>query len=224
MQNHRMRAANDTGVNALLDTVGLKLGAKNDAALCRLLDVAPPVVSKIRHYRMAIGPTLLIRMHEQTGMSIVELKNFLLPSEMDTVMEPKRTPMRQPDEEAQAKMAAAMAAQRRERDERQQQMPAIRLEGEAALRRLVPVAQRDTGQSSVIARFLLNLYNGERFPFDLTDLRRLDYSLFDDCIAVLKMDAQPLKEVHRYFDDGGAMWEAMAKDWGFKDYAGAEWR
>lgn len=86
-------------------------------------------------------------------------------------------------------MRAAMQAEARERDARMAKLPAIRLEGEAALRRLLPVAQRDTGQSSVIARFLLNLYNGDRFPFDLTDLRRLDYELFDDCLAVLKMDA-----------------------------------
>lgn len=132
--------------------------------------------------------------------------------------------MRMLDPEAQARMAAVMATRARERDERLQQIPAIRLEGEAALRRLLPVAQSDTGQSSVIARFLLNLYNGERFPFDLTDLRRLDYGLFDDCISVLRMDSQPLKEVHRYFDDGSAVWEALAKDWGFKDYAGDDWR
>ncbi|MCC7684828.1 hypothetical protein IGS60_28020 [Janthinobacterium sp. FW305-128] len=118
-----------------------------------------------------------------------------------------------------------MATHARERDERQQQLPAIRLEGEAALRRLLPVAQRDTGQSSVIARFLLNLYNGTRFPFDMTDLRRLDYNLFDDCIAVLKMDFQLLKEVHLYFENGGSMWTALANQWGFKDYDGIEsWR
>jgi hypothetical protein len=139
-------------------------------------------------------------------------------------MEPKGTLMRKPDPEAQAQMAAVMSTRARQRDERLLQIPAIRLEGEAALRRLLPITQRDTGQSSVIARFLLSLYNGDRFPFDLTDLRRLDYELFDDCLAVLKMDSQPLKEVHRYFDNGGAIWEALAKDWGFKDYADATWR
>lgn len=139
-------------------------------------------------------------------------------------MEPKRTAMRAPDPEAQARMRAAMQARARERDARIAELPAIRLEGEAALRRLLPIAQRDTGQSSVVARFLLNLYNGERFPFDMTDLRRLDYELFDDCMAVLKMDFQPQKEVHRYFEDGGAIWEALAKEWGFKDYAGSTWR
>jgi hypothetical protein len=139
-------------------------------------------------------------------------------------MEPKRTAMPARDPELHARMRAAMQAKARERDARLAELPAIRLEGEAALRRLLPIAQRDTGQSSVVARFLLNLYNGERFPFDMTDLRRLDFELFDDCMAVLKMDFQPQKEVHRYFENGGAVWEALAKEWGFKDYAGSTWR
>lgn len=139
-------------------------------------------------------------------------------------MEYKSGVLRQPDAEAEARMREVMQAKARERDARMAQLPALRLEGEAALRRLLPVAQRDTGQSSVIARFLLNLYNGNRFPFDLTDLRRLDYELFDDCMAVLKMDFQPVKEVHRFFDDGDALWKALANDWRFKDHAGMNWR
>lgn len=103
-------------------------------------------------------------------------------------------------------------------------LPTIRREGEAALRRLLPVAQRDTGQSSVVARFLMCLYNGNRFPFDLTDLRRLDTALFDDCIAVLRMDFQPVREVHCYFENGGKIWEELAEAWGFTDYAGGSWR
>ncbi|MBC3871509.1 hypothetical protein HV832_13885 [Undibacterium oligocarboniphilum] len=117
-----------------------------------------------------------------------------------------------------------MATRAREREQRLQRLPEIRLEGEAALRRLLPIAQRDTGQSGVIARFLLNMYNGDRFPFDLTDLRRLDYDVFDDCMAVLKMDFQPEKEVHRYFQNGGAIWEQLAQDWNFKDFGNQGWR
>jgi hypothetical protein len=140
-------------------------------------------------------------------------------------MESKRNALRKVDPELEAHMRAQMRAEARERGARIAELPAIRLEGEGALRRLLPVAQRDTGQSMVIARFLLNLYNGERFPFDMTDLRRLDYELFDDCMAVLKMDFQPQKEVHLYFESGGALWEALAKEWGFKDYAtGTTWR
>lgn len=92
-------------------------------------------------------------------------------------------------------------------------LPKIRTEGEAALRRLFPVAQGDTGQSGVVARFLLGLYNGRRFPFDLTELRRLDAELLDDCLAVLRMDATPLQEVHEYFPNGGRIFEGWAATW-----------
>lgn len=139
-------------------------------------------------------------------------------------MEMKRTPLRVPTAEEKEKMAAVMAARRRELDARLAALPEIRLEGVAALRRLLPIAQRDHGASSVVARFLLNLYNGDRFPFDNTELRRLDYDVFDDCMAVLKMDFQPQREVHGYFDNGGAIWEKLAADWNIKDYAGKNWR
>lgn len=92
-------------------------------------------------------------------------------------------------------------------------LPAIRAEGEAALKRLMPVAQGDTGQCGVVARFLLGLYNGPRFPFDLTDLRRLDRDLMEDCLLVLRMDSSPEKEVHKYFEDGGKLFERLAQDW-----------
>lgn len=98
--------------------------------------------------------------------------------------------------------------------------PAILAEGEAALRRLFDVAQRDTGQAKVIAKFLLGCYNGLRFPFDLTDFRAIDHDLFLDCLAVLKMDSQAQQEVHLYFPDGGRKFEQMAEDWRIADNSG----
>lgn len=46
-----------------------------------------------------------------------------------------------------------------------------------ALRRLHKVALRDAGQFRFIARILLGLYHGTRFPFDLTDLRVIEGAL-----------------------------------------------
>lgn len=85
--------------------------------------------------------------------------------------------------------------------------------GIAALRRLYKVAQGDSGQCRHVAAFLAGCYNGDRFPFDLTRLRALDRILWDDCMAVLAMDRQPAREVHKYFDDGGRKWEAMIERW-----------
>jgi hypothetical protein len=95
--------------------------------------------------------------------------------------------------------------------------PRIQREGEAALRRLYSVAHGHSGQCRLIAMFLLGCYNGERFPFDLTEFRGLDSDLFDDCLAVLRMDWSPELEVHRYFPDGGAAFEGLARTWTIPD-------
>ncbi len=60
--------------NNLLDAMIEKLNLKNDAALARVLEVAPPVISKIRHNRLAVGASMLIRMHEVSGMRITDLR------------------------------------------------------------------------------------------------------------------------------------------------------
>jgi len=63
--------------NTLLDTVRDNLGLKNDAALARALDVAPPVISKVRHLTLTIGASLLIRLHEISGISIRDLRYLM---------------------------------------------------------------------------------------------------------------------------------------------------
>lgn len=66
----------------------------------------------------------------------------------------------------------------------------------SALYALWQMAQRDHGGARVAGRFLLGLYNGGRFPFDLTDLRLLDEVRFHQCLEVLRMDHAPWAEVH----------------------------
>ena len=63
--------------NNLLDTLIEKLHLKNDAALSRALEVAPPVISKIRHRRLPVGASLLIRMHEVSDLTIRELRTLM---------------------------------------------------------------------------------------------------------------------------------------------------
>jgi hypothetical protein len=63
--------------NHLLDAIQKRMALKNDAALSRLLSVAPPIISKIRHGRLPVGASLLIRMHEETNMSIGELRELM---------------------------------------------------------------------------------------------------------------------------------------------------
>jgi hypothetical protein len=90
--------------------------------------------------------------------------------------------------------------------------------GVEALVRLLKIAQGHSGQCRHVAAFLLGLYNGNRFKFDLTDFRCLDRAIFDDCIELLKMDYTPVREVHCYFKNGGKIWEDLAEQWRIRDY------
>jgi plasmid maintenance system antidote protein VapI len=63
----------DNLLNALIE----RLELKNDAALARLLEIAPPMLSKIRHRRLPVGAALLIRMHEVSGLPVRELRNLM---------------------------------------------------------------------------------------------------------------------------------------------------
>lgn len=57
----------------LLDHLIERLRLRNDAALSRLLEVAPPVISKIRHRILRFGDTLLLRTHDITDIEVREL-------------------------------------------------------------------------------------------------------------------------------------------------------
>ena len=98
------------------------------------------------------------------------------------------------------------AVRARARDEEQ---------GVESLKHLYRIAQGDSGQCRRVASFLAGLYNGTRFPFDLTNFRGLDGELFEHCMAVLRLDSRPQQEVHMYFEDGGRKWEEMILNWGF---------
>ncbi len=76
-QSHALSSQESYNPNHLLDTLREKMKLKNDAALSRALEVAPPVISKIRHRTLPVGASLLIRMHEVTQMSIRELRDLM---------------------------------------------------------------------------------------------------------------------------------------------------
>jgi hypothetical protein len=63
--------------NRLLDTLMSRMNLKSDAALARALDVAPAMISKIRHKHSPIGAWLLIEIHELTGIGIRELRDLM---------------------------------------------------------------------------------------------------------------------------------------------------
>ncbi|HTD06336.1 hypothetical protein [Undibacterium sp.] len=63
--------------NRLLDALIEQLQLKNDAALSRALEVAPPIISKIRHRTMPVGASMLIRMTEISGLEIARLRYLM---------------------------------------------------------------------------------------------------------------------------------------------------
>lgn len=73
----KVNAAQIARNNHFLDMLIIEMSLKNDAGLSRVLEVAPPVISKIRHGHLSVGATLLISAHEESGMSIKSMKAIL---------------------------------------------------------------------------------------------------------------------------------------------------
>ena len=75
----------------LLNTLIKLLNIKNDAALSRELEIAPPVISKVRRFNLPIGASLLIRMHESSNLSIKELRSLMGDNRKKfTIIQPKK--------------------------------------------------------------------------------------------------------------------------------------
>lgn len=91
-----------------------------------------------------------------------------------------------------------------------------------ALKRLWKTANGHSGHSRTVARFLLGLYNGQRFPFDLSDFRKLDPNTFSDCLQALQMDCRLHQEVHGALGVGSEEFEWLALGWGMDEPQAAE--
>lgn len=62
--------------SVLLNFVAHRLGARNDTALSMELGIGCDVISRVRQRVRPIGDSMLIRIHEKTGMSTKELKKL----------------------------------------------------------------------------------------------------------------------------------------------------
>jgi hypothetical protein len=82
---------------------------------------------------------------------------------------------------------------------------------------LIETAIRDnptTGQAGRLVRFLAGLYNGQDYPFDLTDLRGLDTRLANACLDYLNYDVLGKREVHHHLFGGDRELNQWIKDYG----------
>jgi hypothetical protein len=60
-----------------IDFIICRARVKNDAALARVLNVQRSVISQLRHDIRHFGPSLIICVHEVTGLSIRDIKGML---------------------------------------------------------------------------------------------------------------------------------------------------
>jgi hypothetical protein len=65
-------------------------------------------------------------------------------------------------------------------------------------------AHDGTGNARRLVRFIAGLYNGEDYPFDLTELRGLDDALANACLDYLNYDRLGITEVHNHLPGGEA--------------------
>jgi hypothetical protein len=79
MKHARALEPSSIVANPLLDTVKQRMELKTDAELSRVLEVAAPIISKIRHAKLTVGASILLRIHEKSDISIRELKALAQP-------------------------------------------------------------------------------------------------------------------------------------------------
>lgn len=85
-------------------------------------------------------------------------------------------------------------------------LSAQQADGIPSLLRLIEAAKGDSGHARTVGRFLLGL-SGQGYRFDLAELRGLDADLHADCLAVLRLDQHPGREVRQYVESGADVWE-----------------
>ena len=59
---------------SFIDYVLQEHGIKNDAQLCKRLEVFPPVLSKARNNKLPFGASLILRFHEEFDIPVREIK------------------------------------------------------------------------------------------------------------------------------------------------------
>ena len=69
----------------------------------------------------------------------------------------------------------------------------------------------DTSGGRTAARFLCNIYNGNRVNFNLTELNNLSMLNWIDAMNILKLNKIGYDEIHNYIEDGSSIFENLIK-------------
>ena len=80
-----------------------------------------------------------------------------------------------------------------------------------ALTKVLKMALDDCGGSRVCRDFLLSLYNGHAYPFNMNGLRNLDGGLYAACITIMNIDCRPNPpfEIHYWFINGDEIFASL---------------
>lgn len=61
----------------LFDKIIADKQLKNDAELCRIIDIPPPVLSRIRAGKQNVSSSMILSVHEVLGYSVKEIRALL---------------------------------------------------------------------------------------------------------------------------------------------------
>lgn len=61
----------------LLDKIRQQLALKNDAALACELKISACNLSKVRNGKMPVGASILVRIHDATGLSLNQIRELM---------------------------------------------------------------------------------------------------------------------------------------------------
>jgi len=67
---------NDASGN-LFNTIRADYNLSSDRKLAQALEVAPPVISKIRSGKLAVGATMILKAHEELGYPVKKIRELL---------------------------------------------------------------------------------------------------------------------------------------------------
>lgn len=73
-----------------------------------------------------------------------------------------------------------------------------------------------TSGGRTMATLLASMYNGNRVKFDVSDLKCLDMANFEHALNCMRLCQELHREPHQFFENGGALFEQMIKDWGLE--------
>ena len=126
-------------------------------------------------------------------------------------------PVSQRDEFERA-MVDIIAGERPRMDALDRDLAAITRRGMAALKVIEAAihSHPTTGGARRLVKFLAGIYNGQDYPFDLTELRGLDTELGNACLDYLNYDRLGIKEVQKHLSNGDADLHRWLEEYGIE--------